>query len=451
MPTRFVNIDRNTPLLLQPDLRDWVDEDDLVHFVLEAVGSMKITNFNVNLRGTGSRQYPPKTMLALLIYCYANGIFSSRRIERATYRDIAVRYLMANTHPDHDTIAKFRRENFDAISHAFVEVLMLAKELQLLKVGTVSIDGTHIKANASKDRNVRYDRACELETQLELDVQELLDKAEQADENDDDGQSLPKELARREVLRAKMQQAREQIEHRHKQQWEKDQKAYENRMKEREAKPCGGQPPRPPAKKPDDKKQINMTDADSQLMRKTKRSPCVQAYNAQAAVEVDSMLIVSQHVTTNASDRNELIPALNNIPESVGKPEYVLADTGYSKAETFAALEDEYELLIAVNSRYSHEQRQYDWRPTEHLNKLAASARPIKDPHLVKMQKKLDSDEGKAKYRLRQQTVEPVFGIIKSVMGFRQFLMRGVEKVAGEWTLASLAYNVKRLHKLKLA
>lgn len=420
-------------------------EDDLVHFVIEAVAGMKITMFKINRRGCGSAQYPPKAMLSLLIYCYANGLFSSRRIERATYRDVAVRYLMANTHPDHDTIAKFRRENFDAVAQAFVEVLKLAKEMQLLKVGTVSIDGTHIKANASKDRNVRYDRACQLEKQLELDVKELLEKSEEADENDEDGQSLPKQISKREKLREKMKQAREQIEHRDKQRLADAQKDYENKLKQREIKPCGGKPPAPPDEQPDAKQQINLTDADSKLMRKTKRSPCVQAYNAQATVEVDSMLIVSQHVTTCASDKNELIPSLKKVPEAIGKPTNVLADTGYSKAATFDELEDEYNLIVAVNSQYSHEQRKYDWRPLEQINK---PGRVVKDPRLVKMQKKLESDEGKALYALRKQTVEPVFGIIKSAMGFGQFLMRGIEKVTGEWSLVCLAYNFKRLNNL---
>src|SRR5262245_20075362 len=200
MAHRFKNADRKTPMLLPPDLREWVGEDDLVHFVIEAVERLPLSSFVVNHRGSGDEQYPPHTMLALLIYCYANGIFSSRRIERATYRDVAVRYLTADMHPDHDTICAFRRNNFEAIAVSFVDVLELARELQLLRLGMVSTDGTHMKANASKDKNLTYERAQQLRAQLQQDVQELLDQAEQADQKGEDPQKLPQEIARREKL-----------------------------------------------------------------------------------------------------------------------------------------------------------------------------------------------------------------------------------------------------------
>ncbi len=195
-------------MLLSPDMRDWVPDDDMVHFVLEAVKLAPTDSFQVNARGTGSKQYPPRMMLALLIYCYANGVFSSRRIERATYRDVAVRYLTGNTHPDHDTICSFRRKNFEAVSAAFLEILKLAGELKLLKVGNISVDGTHIKANASKYKNIKHKRACELEQKLTHDIAELMARAERADSSsDDDGQRIPQELARREKLLGKMQAA----------------------------------------------------------------------------------------------------------------------------------------------------------------------------------------------------------------------------------------------------
>ena len=213
MSTRFVSVDRNQPLLLPPDLRDWIPKDDLVHFVIEAVEGMDLQMFRVNVKGSGSAQYPPHMMLGLLIYCYANGVFSSRRIERASYRDIAVRYLTGDTHPDHDTICTFRREHFDAVAACFVHVLELARELKLLKVGTVSVDGTKLKANANKSRGIRYDRAGELIEQLELEVRELLEEAERTDQGEQtDGQTLPEELVRREKLKAKLETARARIE-----------------------------------------------------------------------------------------------------------------------------------------------------------------------------------------------------------------------------------------------
>ncbi len=192
-------------MLLAPDLREWVPQDDMVHFVIEAVEGIAISNFQINHRGGGDRQYPPRMMLALMIYSYANGIFSSRRIEQATYRDIAVRYLTADTHPDHTTISEFRRRNGEAFSEAFLHVLMLAGEMGVLKVGTISVDGTHIKANASINKSVRYDRAGELEKKLRQDIAELIEQAEQSDRRiDHAGRSLPEEIARRDDIPDKM-------------------------------------------------------------------------------------------------------------------------------------------------------------------------------------------------------------------------------------------------------
>jgi len=216
MAERQVEVDRETAMLLPVNMREWVPEDDLVHFVIAAVESMNLSSFSVNERGSGSKQYPPHMMTELLIYCYSNDMFSSRRIERATYRDVAVRYLTGNTHPDHDTICKFRRENATVFREAFLEVLRLAVEMKFLKVGTISIDGTHIKANASKHKSVRYDRLQQLEQQLRDDIDELLkraERAEQADRDDEsDGQSIPKELARRKQLHEKVSEARKNLE-----------------------------------------------------------------------------------------------------------------------------------------------------------------------------------------------------------------------------------------------
>src|SRR5208283_622409 len=215
MAERLVNVDRETPMLLPVDMRDWVPENDLVHFVISAVDTMELRSVRVNTRGSGSKQYPPAMLLALLIYCYANRLFASRRIERATYRDIAVRYLTGNTHPDHDTICTFRRENGALVQEAFGQVVRLARQMGLLKVGTVSVDGTQIKANASKHKSVRYDRAGELEQQLREDIEKLLEQAESSDlEDRPDDQELPQEIARRERLREKMLEARRQLEER---------------------------------------------------------------------------------------------------------------------------------------------------------------------------------------------------------------------------------------------
>ena len=460
MATRLVNIDRDTPLLLPPDLRAWVPADDMVHFVIEAVGSMSLPSLKVNRRGTGSEQYPPKTMLMLLIYCYANGIFSSRRIEGATYRDVAVRYLTADTHPDHDTICRFRRENFEAVSEAFLGVLQLAREMGLLKVGRVSVDGTHIAANASKDRNVRYDRAGQLDEQLQQDIAELMQQAEQADRSEeDDGQKLPDEIARRQSLRQKMQQARRELEARARQRAEAERAEYERKLAEREQREgrSKGPRPKPPDEQPRPEQQVNLSDPDSGLMRKSKRSSYTQSYNAQAVVDAQpaseggSMLILGGHVTSCASDANELIPALQSVPEPIGKPTAVLADTGYVNVEVIEQLQQDArspEPYVAVGRDDNQDRRRYDYRPRSATNK---PAKKVTDPTLVAMKQKLQTDEGRAVYAQRKQTVEPVFGIIKNVIGFTRFSLRGHAKVSGEWSLVRLAYNVKRLWALQTA
>jgi len=450
MGPRFQNIDRDTPMLLPPDLRDWVGEDDLVHFVIQAVDRLPIDKFHLNLKGCGDAQFPPHMMLTLLIYCYANGIFSSRRIERATYRDVAVRYLTADTHPDHDTICTFRRENLEAIAEAFVKVLELARELRLIQVGTVSVDGTHIRANASKDKNVSYQRACELREQLRLDIDQLLQEAERADGSEVDPQQLPKELARREALLAKMDRACQVLEERAGRRAQKEQAEYEQKMAARAKRPPEkkGPEPRPPSNSPRAEEQINLVDEQSNLMRKNKREGYTQSYNAQAVVEAQgSQLIVGQRVTPSASDGGELEADVGSIAPSVGQPNQVLADCGYMDGAMFERLEAQgIDPLVSVHREDAHSERRYEFRPSHHKK----PPKNITDPRLVAMREKLQSEEGKKRYKLRAQTVEPVFGIIKHVLGFRQFLLRGVEKVSGEWSLVCLAYNLKRLHRLTM-
>ena len=205
---KFVERDQSQLYLLPVDMREWLPEDDLAHFVVEAVERVPMGAFRVNERGTGSAQYHPRMMLALLIYCYANGIFGSRRIERATYRDIGVRYVASNSHPDHDTICAFRRNNFEAVAETFEQVLLLAKELKLLRVGTVSVDGTKVDANANRHKNIRYDRAQALREQLRAEIGELLERAESEDAQETvDPEALPEELSRREGLKSKLDEA----------------------------------------------------------------------------------------------------------------------------------------------------------------------------------------------------------------------------------------------------
>lgn len=453
----YINVDRETPMLLPVDLREWVRGDDPVHFIIEAVNLMDLRAFSTgHPRGAGKAQYPPHMMLALLIYCYSLGIFGSRRIERATYRDIGVRYLCGDTHPDHDTICTFRRRNLAAMAECFVRVLELAKELKLLKLGNVAIDGTHLRASASKDKNVTMARAKELEAQLRQDVDELLQQAESADAaGEARDPSLPMELARREALIAKMQEAQAQLQARAETSVAAQWTEFETKIeayRERGGKGRAPNTPCPEAElKKDEKVQANLSDADSRVMRKSKSQSTTQSYNAQAVVDADgSQLILATRVSQCSADTGELVEDVKAIPASLGKPMAVLADSGFCSIDNLRKIRDMgIEAYVAVaREDQTTTSRTYDYRPRE---ATAAPAKQVKHPDLVAMRDKLRQPEAKALYLKRQQSVEPAFGIIKAAMGFRQFTLRGLEKVSGEWTLVALAYNCKRLAKLLAA
>jgi transposase len=446
----FVPCNREQALLLPPDLKDWLPDDDVAHFIIAAVERVGMSAFKVNHLGTGKAQYDPRMMLALLVYCYANGIFSSRRIERATYRDVGVRYVTANTHPDHDTVASFRRANKVAFEAAFLQVLLMAKETGLLKVGTVSIDGTKIDANASKIRSVRYDRAKALREKLAADIAALTVQAEAADAEASDPQALPEELARREALKAKLDAACARLEEQAKAEHEEERAAYEEKQAAYDKKTGRrGTPPKPPSDDdaPPPQRQINLTDPDSKLMRKSKAHEYRQAYNAQAVVCADgAQLILTTNIATTPSDQPTFAATILAMQETVGLPQIVLADAGFASGEAVAALKaKKIEPLVAIARTQPH--RAYDFRPPPE----PGSRRAIKKPWRIEMKAKLESEDGKALYKKRKQTVEPVFGIVKSAMGFRHFSLRGLAKVATEWTLVSLAYNCRRIATLQAA
>ena len=422
--TNFRSYDRSQRLLMPPDLGDWVADDDLAHFIVEACEKVDMHSFHVSRTGSGKAQYHPRMMLGLLVYCYASGIFSSRKIEQATYRNVSVRFIAADTHPDHDTIAKFRRDNEQAFQAAFAHILMLAKELNILKIGMVSIDGTKIDANASKIKSLRYDRIDVLRAKLEEDIAELMARAEAADNSDsDDGLSLPEEIARRQTLKAKLD-------------------AAAKRLEKAAAKDHDGDGP-PPSPKAD--KQTNLTDPDSAIMRKSCRHEYRQAYNAQAIVDADgSQLVLASDVYSTSNDRHGLDDLVKQLCDEVGKPETLLADAGYAGEQVVEALEARgIEPLIAISRQQG--ERPYDFRPPKTPDK---PQRKVTAPWRIAMLEKLQTDEAKNKYRKRKQTVEPVFGIIKSVLGFTRFHLRGINKVKTEWVLITLAHNCKRLAKL---
>jgi transposase len=447
--TGFLPFSRDQAFLLPPDAKDWLPADDVAHFVVAAVERVPLGAFAVRPIPGGKAQYHPRLLLALLIYAYANGIFSSRRIERATYRDLGVRYVAANLHPDHDTIAAFRRANRAAFEAAFLQVLLLARESGLLRLGMVAIDGTKLDANASKVRSVRYDRAKELRQKLAADIAELTARAEAADaEAQPDPQAMPAEIARREALKAKLDAACVRLEEQARAEAEAARPAYEAKRAAYEAKEGRrrGRPPKPPEDDPPPERQSNLTDPDSALMRRSDAHEYRQAYNAQAVVCAEgSQLILAAGVVATTADAPSFASTILGMEEGIGLPGTVLADTGFASGEAVAALEAKnIEPLVAIGRTQPH--RPYDFRPPP---KPKASRR-VTEPWRLAMLAKLETPDAKARYTRRKQTVEPAFGIIKSALGFTRFHLRGLAKVGAEWTLIALAYNCRRLHRLRL-
>ncbi len=455
MAAQFVTIDRETTMLLPPDLRDWIPEDSMVHFIIDAVDSLEIQGFSVNERGSGSPQYPPSMMLALLVYSYATGRFSSREIEQATYYDVAIRYLCGgDKHPDHDTICSFRTRNREAFKEAFVKVLLLAQEMgHLKKVGGIAVDGTKIMANASKHAAVSYKRSEEMIKQLELEIEQLTRKAEDADSVPlDTGLCIPEEIKRRADRKAKLLEARKVIEERYSDILKQKREEYEEKKKARDDQRAEGMKPRgrepqPPSENPPDKSQFNFTDSESRIMKAGNGEHVEQAYNAQAAIDTEgSMLLVGQYVTNHGNDKRELVPAVASINADVRQPSTVCADTGYFSDEAVTTIEGTIEAptVFCAIGRQSHHRTVADLE-RKTLPETPAETAPVKE----KMAHRLKTPEGHSQYKKRKETIEPAFGIIKSRLGFRQFLMRGLDKVGIEWNLVTLAYNMKRLHRME--
>jgi transposase len=440
MGAKFVNVDRDTALLLPPDMREWVPEDHLVHFILEAVEQLDLGAARVNERGTGSEQYPPSLLLALLIYSYASGVFSSRQIERSSYDSVAVRVLCADTHPDHDTLCALRRQNAALLAAAFAQVLELAAHCGVLKVAgiTVAIDGTKVLAHASKHAATSYARAGETMRQLDLEVAELLAKAEQADATPlQDGLTIEGELARRQTRKARLAQARAAIEAR----------ACARAMAEQAARAPDqpGPPPAPPAAQ----EQINFTDADSAIMKAGSGQHFEQSYNAQGALEVDSRLFVAARVTRAPNDKEQLPPTFQAIAAPIQSVAEVLIDSGFVSEAAVHAIEQDAHgqptgvRVLAAVGRIRH------GRTVAELEKRPDPPDPPAEATFTeKLAHRTACRAGRVRYKLRQQTIEPAFGVIKEVLGFRRFSLRGLAKVSLEWTLVTLAYNLKRLHTL---
>ena len=449
----FRPTDRLTGFLMPPSVNEWLPEKHLARFVVEVVDGLDLSAMSKNYRGSGSASYHPAVLMSVLVYGCATGVFSSRKLERATYDSVAFRFIAANDHPDHDTIATFRRRFLKEIEALFVQVLLLAREIGVLKMGTVALDGTKIHANASRHSALSYEHAGKIETQLKAEVADLLAKAEAADQADiPDGMSVPEELARRNVRLEKLAAARATIEARAKERFEREQAEYQAKLVARAAKTeatgkkPGGKPPQPPVEGPLPTDQVNLTDEESRIMP-VSGGGFDQCYNAQAVVAADSLLVVATDVVQAANDKQQLEPMLNKVvalPDALGKAETLLADNGYfSAANVAACAETGIVPLIAVGRDAHH--------PSLDERFAKAPPAPENPTPLEAMTYQLQTPGGKKLYALRKQVPEPVFGIIKSVLGFRQFLLRGIDRVRGEWSLLTMAWNMKRMFALRLA
>jgi transposase len=455
MAARFVNIDRDTPMLMPPDMRDWVSDTHLVHFILDAVSLLELSSAHINHRGSGDAQYPPATMLALLIYSYATGTFSSRQIERSTYESVPVRYLCAGTHPDHDSICAFRVQNGDLLAKNFHQVLELAARAKVLKVGNITLaaDGTKILANASKHSAVSHGHALEQMRLLEEEIAALLQKAQDADSTPlRDGLSIPAEIERRqdrlEKLKAAAALMRERAKERHAQEQAEHMKKLQQREEQQRqsGRKPRGKAPQPPQEAPKDSDQFNFTDPESRIMKAGSGAHFEQAYNAQAAVETTSRLLIAGQVVASPNDKQELSPTLGTLDPVVESVSQVLIDSGFYSEAAVKAVESTSSgalagaQVLAATERHKHARRIADLEIKDEPAPLPEGA-----PFIEQMRRRLQTSEGRQAYDQRKSTIEPVFGIIKEAMGFRRFSLRGLKKVNLEWTLVSLSYNLKRL------
>jgi len=451
MATQFILIDRDTPYILPPCVQDYLPEDHLARFVVELVDQLDLRALSAVYAGKGKRPYHPAMLLALLFYGYATGVFSSRKLEKATYDSMAFKYICANENPDHDTINSFRKRFSKEIEGLFVELLVLAEAMGLLKLGTVSLDGTKIKANASKHKALSWDYANRLEAQFKQEIDTLMKLAEAADNTPlPEDMDVPAELKRRQDRLAVIAKAKQEIQARAKARFAQEKADYDEKLAKREkhlsetGKKMAGKAPQAPSEEPQAKDQVSLTDAESRIM--PTRQGFEQAYNAQASVDIATHLIVGHHVTQHPNDKQEIEPALaklGQLPTCLGAVDNLLADTGYfSQGNVKACVE-------ATIKPYIAQQRQSHNQSLEARYQHAPEIDETTLPPLEAMAHRLTTKTGKALYGKRKSTVETVFGLIKHVLGFRQFHLRGLESVQSEWNLVCIGWNLKRMQALR--
>jgi len=447
--SRFRPYNPDQLFLLPQDMKQWLPEEDLVYFIMDVVKQVDLRKIYrpYESERRGQPPYNPTMMVGLLLYAYAVGMPSSRKIEQATYHSIPFRVLTANQQPDHDTIADFRKRHLKTLAGLFVQVLRLCQKAGLVKFGHIALDGTKVKANASKHKAMSYGRMEKKAAELKKEVEHLLTQAEQADMKEDvlygkgkrSGQ-LPKELQFRQTRLQKIQEAKLALEEEarieaaaRKAEYEAKKKAYDNKTDRR------GRPPKAPSGQIDSKRQRNFTDPDSRIMPASGSKDFIQGYNCQAAVDGKTQVIVATGVTQETNDKQQIEPLIEKIEENTaGKlPKVVSADTGYFSETNCNILDDKEIKAYVATGKQKHGEI-----PLQLRGRIPNNA-TVKE----RMARKLRTIKGRATYSLRKQIVEPVFGQIKGARNFRQFSFRGLENCQQEWDLVCLTHNLLKLFR----
>ena len=452
MSRTFKTVDYQATLEVSVRLGDCVPPDHLARFVVDTITQLDLSALYARYGSRGGEPYAPEPLLGLLFYGYATGVFSARKIERATYESAPFRFIAGNRHPDHDTLAHFRTSFLSELKGLFVEILLIARLAGVLQLGRISFDGTKIHADASKSNAVSYQRLLEIEQKLQAEVEELFALGERAEQADlPDGLVISDEIALRTARLARLAEAKAVLEARAKERHALEQAEYDAKVREREAKAAqsgrkpGGRPPQPPTAGPRAKDQYNFTDPDSRVMKNSTNQGFDQDYNAQVAVDQASFLIVGQSLSNHPNDQAEAQPTLESISSQLGQPGAAALDNGFFSATNIELFQSRGIDPYIATGRDAHHQ---SWQ----ARFADQPAPPPQDASpQVQMAYQLKTALGKAIYAARKCTVEPVIGIIKAVLGFRQFSLRGADAVAGEWCLVCLAFNLKRLHSLLLS
>ena len=434
-------------------LGEAIPANHLARFVVDIVAHLDMRAIYAHYGAQGGEAIAPEVLLALLFYGYATGKFSSRKIEKGTYEDLGFRFVAGGLHPDHDTIAHFRKTFLAELQGMFVQILLMAQLSGVLKVGNLSLDGSKIHADASKSKAVSYGRLKELETTLQAEVVGLFELGESADQGEvqlPEGLDISDEITFRKERLENLAKARAVLEERAKERYDAEKAEYDAKMSKREEKARkkhrkpGGKAPTPPKEGPQEKDQYNFTDPDSRIMKNSTNAGYDQHYNAQIAVTQDSMFIVANSLSNHPNDKQEAEPTLDALAPKLGQFPSAAMDNGFFSAHNIKASEQRKIEPYIATGREAHYKSVNDL-----LNKVPKEP-PADASPIDKMAYKLSTDIGKEIYRLRKCTVEPILGIIKEILGFRQFSLRGIDHVAGEWCLVCLAYNLKRMHTLYL-